>query len=650
MTITKLIDGLPNQSMSQADFDAAAANYMAELPEWAVEVNATKDDMNALAAEAAGSASTATTKAGEASTSAGTASTQAGIASTQAGIATTKAGEAAASAAAAAASSTSLKATSTTDITIATGTLTFVTQPGKAFAFGDNIKAVDQTNAGNAVYGTVAAYSGTSLQIAVASYDGGGLVSDWNISLTGQRGATGPAGGVNGGNLTGALNENKGADLASAATPDIWSGAGNFMVMTGTAGITGFSAAPQPGARRSILAGAAFTLTAGANMLIKGVQSGQSFTVAPGDEISVRAETTTKFRVTITKGDGTAMAGLYGSFQTTLRLVGTGTFVARRTGWHRVTLAGGCGRGGFAMSSQTKRATGASGAGFCVGMVFLVAGQSYNYTQGQGASAASLSAAGAVQGANGGASIFFGSGIRTLTANGGNAGSASVSSNTTLVGPVGGTATGGDINVQGGKAGDVSGNATNGAGASGGGAVGIQGVGYASGDVDISVAVGATAASGGAGVGGGSGAANATTGTLTLTGAGGYGGASPAATNAVGAGSPNYAGNIGDRTMADLSDYYPTLLNTTAGGPGGAQNNQSSTAGAGSAGFSSAPGTGPGAFSGAGGLVSTGDLGSSAIGVPGGIFGGGGGGIAIAVMAGTTTVPAGQAGFVQIEY
>ncbi|WP_257560698.1 hypothetical protein [Janthinobacterium sp. 61] len=32
--ITKLMDGLPNQSMAQGPFDAAVAKYMTELPAW----------------------------------------------------------------------------------------------------------------------------------------------------------------------------------------------------------------------------------------------------------------------------------------------------------------------------------------------------------------------------------------------------------------------------------------------------------------------------------------------------------------------------------------------------------------------------------------------------------------------------------------
>jgi uncharacterized membrane protein YgcG len=108
MTITKLMEGLPNQSMSQADFDAAAGKYMSELPAWGAEVNATKDDMNALALAAGASADIASTNAENASTSAGVATAKAVIATDQAGIATTKAGEAANSAAAAAAAATAI--------------------------------------------------------------------------------------------------------------------------------------------------------------------------------------------------------------------------------------------------------------------------------------------------------------------------------------------------------------------------------------------------------------------------------------------------------------------------------------------------------------------------------------------------------------
>ncbi|MYM31480.1 hypothetical protein GTP58_24405 [Duganella sp. CY15W] len=646
MPITKLMDGLPNPSMAQADFDQAVGKYMADLPAWGAEANALEANVNAKEVSAAQSAVVASTKAGDAASSADSALASKNAAATQAGNSATKAGEAAASAVAAANAAAALVGTSSTLNTIATGPMVFLTQAGKQFQSGVDMKAVSASNSANAVYGKVAAYAGTSLTINVTSYDGVGDVSDWNLAVVGQRGPLGPAGGIAGGNCTGAINEAKGADVASAAMVDVWSGNGNYEVLIGAAAIIGFTAAPQAGARRRVLVGGTPTLTAGANLIIKGVQSGLSFTCAAGDEIDVWAETTTKFRVTITKGDGTAMAALYGAFQIAMLLTGTGTYVAKKTAWHRITLVGGSARAGMAVSGGAARATGSSGAGYCVGMVFLIAGQSYSYIQGSGAAASStlaIGASGAIQGADGGASSFFGAGIPTLTANGGIGGLASVGSTATLTGPQGGTASGGYLNVQGGKAGDVSG-AGSGKGASGGGAVGIMGAGFASGDAVVTT--GNPSASGGAGVGGGSGTA-----TNGASGGGGFGGPSTPATNTATNGGPNYTG-VGGGTPAQAStnNFLSVLLNATSGGgnANGTAPGDRSGGGAGGYANSTAPSQSPGTFAGGGGYGSLTD--NSVPNSSGGNYGGGQGGAAVPPTTSVTlTVPACSPGMVMVE-
>ena len=106
-----------------------------------------------------------------------------------------------------------------------------------------------------------------------------------------------------------ALNEAL-STVASATTPDIWAaGVANVIDYTGTATATGFAAAPQAGLRRTLVLAAAAVFTAGANMLIDGVASGSNFTGAAGDKVHVIAVTTTQFRLTPAKADGTAVAG-----------------------------------------------------------------------------------------------------------------------------------------------------------------------------------------------------------------------------------------------------------------------------------------------------------------------------------------------------
>lgn len=104
--------------------------------------------------------------------------------------------------------------------------------------------------------------------------------------------------------MTGAAVDEAKTTIASAATPDIWTAAGNIIDYTGTTTATGFAAAPQAGARRTLVCAGAAVFTAGANMLIQGVASGANFTAAAGDEIEVLAITTTQFRLTIQKATG----------------------------------------------------------------------------------------------------------------------------------------------------------------------------------------------------------------------------------------------------------------------------------------------------------------------------------------------------------
>jgi len=85
--------------------------------------------------------------------------------------------------------------------------------------------------------------------------------------------------------------------VASATTPDIWTGIGNVVNYTGTATATGFVAAPQAGARRTLVCVANAPFTAGANVLIDGYASGSTYTAVAGDKVHVIAVTTTQFRL-----------------------------------------------------------------------------------------------------------------------------------------------------------------------------------------------------------------------------------------------------------------------------------------------------------------------------------------------------------------
>ena len=107
-------------------------------------------------------------------------------------------------------------------------------------------------------------------------------------------------------NTTSAVNESI-TTVASGATPDIWTSRGNVIDYTGTGTATGFAAAPQAGARRTLICAGAAIFTAGANMLIEGVTSGSDFTAAAGDQVAVTAVTTTQFRLSMKRYNGAAI-------------------------------------------------------------------------------------------------------------------------------------------------------------------------------------------------------------------------------------------------------------------------------------------------------------------------------------------------------
>ena len=86
----------------------------------------------------------------------------------------------------------------------------------------------------------------------------------------------------------------EGTSVASATTPDIWAVNGNTLHITGTTGITGFAAAPNVGARRTIIMDGIVTFTNSANLALPG---GANFTTIAGDVFEVYADTLTQFDV-----------------------------------------------------------------------------------------------------------------------------------------------------------------------------------------------------------------------------------------------------------------------------------------------------------------------------------------------------------------
>lgn len=541
------------------------------------------------------------------------------------------------------AASIALTANSTSSVVLGTGTKVFTVPAGKPFQPGAPVRASSAADLTKKMDGTIVSYSGTTLTTTMTSFTGSGTAADWAITVTGAPGATGATGGVNGGSLTDSLNEKRGVDTPAAGTLDIWGSGGNNFTLTGTTTITGFAAAPQAGARRRLLAAAATPLTDGANFIIKG----GSLTLSPGDEVDVVAETTTKFRLTVHKGNGEASKNA-AAFTRMVQLTSSGTFTAKKTGWHQLIMTGAAGQGGIVMSASQGAATGGGAGGYTEKMVFLFAGQALSYTKGGGVAAFTQTGVGVRNGLGGGVSMLTGPGV-AMMANGGTGGAASNVAGAAVAGGVGGTASGGDVNVKGGDGGAIAAAAWI-AGtwvATGGGAVGVQGIGYSAGNADTSIGTGAGvyAASGGAGVGGASGFASSNGATPGSSGGGGAGGASPDATGTTGNPGPNYAGSI----TGAVATWGPALANATgAGQTANAVASWALNPGGGSAGVRSAMNVGgtAGAFAGSGGLAFSGALQN----LGGGPFGGGGGGVANQASSGSSIVGAADGGTLFIYY
>ena len=94
-------------------------------------------------------------------------------------------------------------ATSITSLAIGTGSKTFTTQAGKAFAVNQWAIIQETSNPANQMLGQITAYSGTSLTVNVIATGGSGTHADWTIVLTNSPAAAGYQPPVGSGNVTG---------------------------------------------------------------------------------------------------------------------------------------------------------------------------------------------------------------------------------------------------------------------------------------------------------------------------------------------------------------------------------------------------------------------------------------------------------------
>jgi len=203
----------------------------------------------------------------------------------------------------------SLVATSTSSVAIGTGSKSLTVQTSKGFSAGMYVIAYETATPANYMIGVVTSYtSGTGVLVfTVASGDtgGSGTIAAWTVVVTGKTGATGT---FTGGSLSSAINEAKGADIASATTTDIGAATGNYLDITGTTTITGLGTI-QAGTERTVRFTGALTLTHNATSLI--LPGAANITTVAGDVATFRSLGSGNWRcVAYTRTDGTGLASI----------------------------------------------------------------------------------------------------------------------------------------------------------------------------------------------------------------------------------------------------------------------------------------------------------------------------------------------------
>jgi len=193
---------------------------------------------------------------------------------------------------------------STTSMTIGSpGTQTFEVELGKLFTIGQSVFIADVDDpAANNMTGVLVSYDSEVtgvMEVSVTSHNGSGTLSNWSIGVSNPAGVT-----LVNNTFSGYQNFARATVAADATSSQIWIAAGNQIDFTGVATVNSFPNAPQGGAERTLICAAACSFLAGANMEIDGVVSGGVLTVAANDIVTVRAITTTKFRLSLTRYEG----------------------------------------------------------------------------------------------------------------------------------------------------------------------------------------------------------------------------------------------------------------------------------------------------------------------------------------------------------
>lgn len=452
-------------------------------------------ELTAVAAAARTCALSAQESATAAAGSVGAAATQAGLATTngqaqvalavaQVVIATAKAAQtasdalataadrvqtaldrtaAAASAASAAAVAGAFVGTSTTSVTVGTGPKSFATQVGEQYTGNVYMTAVSASNSNLVMFGQLGSYnSNTGALVLNVSYASGtgATATDWNLSLSGPQGATGPQGTpgagvvpqVTGFTLTGGNTTQKtltvdqtasisgmlaaiaaaGANILrvprSANTVLGLADKGKLFDATGTFTQT-VDAAAALGLGWWCLyqysGTGAVTVDPNASELIDGITSG---VILPG------------MLLLITCDGGSFYSMKIGPMVTQILTSGTSWVCPLGVRRAKEKQVGGGGSGG--VQGTTASGVGGAGGGYAEKTFTTTPGTSYAYSIGAGGAAATGSGAAG----NAGGTTTFNTGVVVVTTTGGNGGPAADPQSST-----GGVASNGDININGGS-------------------------------------------------------------------------------------------------------------------------------------------------------------------------------------------------------
>ena len=159
-----------------------------------------------------------------------------------------------------------------------------------------------------------------------------------------------------------------------------------------------------------------------------------------------KATLTAGVGVSITNGAGSiTIASLLAKSTSVFTSGSAQTYTApANTQWVKVTVVGPGGNGGGANS---QRATGGGGGAVAIKWLTINAGQTLTYTVGTSSGTASSVSSGTLS-------------ITTISAGSGSNGAGTAYANSSTAGPVGGTATGGDVNMNGGRGGHSFGSST----------------------------------------------------------------------------------------------------------------------------------------------------------------------------------------------